>query len=124
MRGVSYSPGAGSTGGSISGAAVAAALSGAVIPNHRSTEQAAKTGNYTLAATDSGTSIPVTSAATITVPTYAAGFAGFGCRITAHAAVTVDGPGSTNLTLASGDHADVWTANGAWYGTKYTPTAL
>src|SRR5579863_2247428 len=56
--------------------------------------------NYTLAATDNGTRIVVTSAVTITVPTVGTLQNGFECELVndSGGTVTIDGPGATNVS--------------------------
>jgi hypothetical protein len=70
--------------------------------------EASKSAIYTIAATDHLREIVVTSAVTITVPAHTVLGAGFQCWVLADGvAVTLDGPGSTNLSLSSGDIAQI-----------------
>jgi carbohydrate-selective porin OprB len=66
-----------------------------------------KSGNYTLAATDNGQRFVVTAAVTITVPTVGILGNGFECEIVndSGGTVTIDGPGSTNVSMSNGDVA-------------------
>lgn len=70
--------------------------------------------NYTLATTDNGTRVVVTSGVTITVPTVGTLGNGFECEIVNDTAgtVTIDGPGATNVSLSSGSVACVLEVNG------------
>lgn len=70
--------------------------------------------NYTLATTDNGTRIVVTAAITITVPTVGTLGNGFECEIVndSGGTVTIDGPGSTNVSMSADDVACVLEANG------------
>lgn len=69
---------------------------------------------YTLATTDNGTRIVVTAAVTITVPTVGTLQNGFECEIVndSGGSVTIDGPGSTNVTMSAGDIACIFEYNG------------
>ena len=69
--------------------------------------------NYTLATTDAGTRIVVTAAVTITVPTVGTLGNGFECEIMndSGGSVTIDGPGSTNVTLSDGEVASLLEVN-------------
>jgi len=80
---------------------------GAVVETSQST-------NYTLATTDNGTRIVVTSAVTITVPAVGTLGNGFECEIVNDSGGTVilDGPGSTNVSMNSGDVACILEVNG------------
>ncbi len=71
--------------------------------------EAAKSSGYTLATTDNGTRIVVTSAVTITVPALGTLGAGFECELVNNSGgtVTIDGPGSTNVTMSDADVACV-----------------
>lgn len=62
---------------------------------------------YTLAATDNGTRIVVTAAVTITIPALGTLGSGFECEIVndSGGTVTLDGPGSTNVSMNDGDVA-------------------
>ncbi len=71
--------------------------------------EASKSAIYTLTATDNGTRIVFTSAVTVTVPALGTLAAGFECEIVndSGGTVTIDGPGSTNVSLSDGDVACV-----------------
>ncbi len=71
--------------------------------------EVAKSSGYTLATTDNGTRIVVTSAVTITVPALGTLAAGFECELVNNSGgtVTIDGPGATNVTMSDGDVACV-----------------
>ena len=76
--------------------------------------EATKNSNYTLAATDNGTRVVATSAITITLPSVGALQNGFECEVVndSGGTVTIDGPGSTNVSLADGDVACILEVNG------------
>ena len=76
--------------------------------------ETAISSNYTLAATDNGTRIVVTSAVTITVPTVGTLQNGFECEVVndSGGTVTIDGPGATNVSMNNGDVACVLEFNG------------
>lgn len=69
---------------------------------------------YTLQSADNGTRLVVTSAVTITVPTVGTLQNGFECEIVndSGGAVTIDGPGTTNVSMNNGDVACVLEVNG------------
>lgn len=75
--------------------------------------EVAKSSGYTLTTADNGTRIVVTSAVTITVPTVGTLADGFECEIVndSGGTVTIDGPGSTNVTMDNGDIACVLEVN-------------
>jgi hypothetical protein len=99
--------------------------SGSVVTPHKLTDQATKSTAYTLAATDSGTRIPCTGTWTLTVPVAATLGNGFSAEIIClSGAVTVDGPGSTNLALAPAESAYLFVSGGTLYGAKGAYTAL
>jgi hypothetical protein len=85
-----------------------------------------KSSNYTLAATDNGKRHVATAALTITVPTVGTLGNGFECEIVndSGGTVTIDGPGSTNATLASGDVACVLEFNSKQRVVKGTSTLI
>lgn len=62
---------------------------------------------FTLATTDNGTRIVATAAITITVPALGTLGDGFECEIVndSGGTVTIDGPGSTNVSMDDGDVA-------------------
>jgi hypothetical protein len=62
-----------------------------------------KSTNYTLVAADSGKRLVATSGITITVPVVGTLGNGFECEVVnaSGSSVTIDGPGSTNVTLSS-----------------------
>jgi hypothetical protein len=89
-------------------------LAGVVVPQHKFTEQTAKTSSYTLTAADSGTQIPMNAASgVVTVPVAATLGAGFECRIFAVQACTVTGTTSQALTALQA--VTVFVANGVVY---------
>jgi hypothetical protein len=100
----------------------------AVAP-HRLTDQATKVAAYTLAATDTGTRIPCSHASTpftVTVPSAATLGNGFSCELIniGVAAVTIDGPGATNITLSQHEACYIYVTGGVLYAAEATYTAL
>ena len=73
----------------------------------------AKSSGYTLAATDNGQRFVITAAVTITVPTVGTLGNGFECEIVndSGGTVTIDGPGSTNVSMSDGDIANILEVN-------------
>ncbi len=73
-----------------------------------------KSAIYTLATTDNGTRLVITAAVTISVPSVGTLGNGFECEIVndSGGTVTIDGPGSTNVSMASGDVACILEVNG------------
>jgi hypothetical protein len=73
-----------------------------------------KATNYTLVATDQQQRLVFTAAATVTVPALGTLGNGFECEIIndSGGTVTIDGPGSTNYSMSSGDVVCVLEANG------------
>ena len=71
--------------------------------------ETAKGAIYTLATTDNGTRLVITSVVTITVPTVGTLGNGFECEVVndSGGTVTIDGPGATNVSMANGDIASV-----------------
>jgi hypothetical protein len=93
-----------------------ALLSGSTVPTHRFTAQTAKTASYTLAATDSGTLIPMNVASgVVTVPAHATLLAGFACQLFAVQAFTVSRSGFTSTSVPANSYVNVFTANGGCY---------
>lgn len=72
-----------------------------------------KGSGYTLVAADNGKRIVVTAAITITVPAVSTLGNGFEVEIVndSGGTVTIDGPGSTNVSLADGDIACILEVN-------------
>src|ERR1035438_8251806 len=72
-----------------------------------------KGSNYTLVATDNGKRIVATAAITITVPTVGTLLNGFEVEIAndSGGTVTIDGPGSTNVSMSDGDIACILEVN-------------
>lgn len=70
--------------------------------------------NYTLTTADNGTRIVATAAITITVPTTGTLGNGFECELVndSGGTVTIDGPGSTNVSMSNGDVACIIEFNG------------
>ncbi len=73
-----------------------------------------KSSNYTVVAADSGKRFVITAAITITVPTVGTLGNGFEIELIndSGGTVTIDGPGSTNGSLSSGDIASILEYNG------------
>jgi hypothetical protein len=81
--------------------------------------------DLTLAADDNDTVIVVTVAKTVTVPAIATLGEGFSCVIIADGvAVTVDGPGGTNISMSSGDVALLFAAGAKIRGIKVAGTVI
>lgn len=82
--------------------------------NYGSLQETLQSGNYTLAATDSGTRIVVTAAVNITTPTVGMLGNGFECEIVndSGGTVTIIGPGATNVFLSPGNVACILEVNG------------
>jgi hypothetical protein len=72
-----------------------------------------KSSGFTLAATDNGKRFVATAAITFTVPTVGTLGNGFECEIVndSGGTVTIDGPGSTNVSLADGEIASILEVN-------------
>ena len=72
--------------------------------------EAAKTSGFTLAAAHNGTRIVCTAALTITVPAVGTLDDGFECQIVndSGGSVTIDGPGSTNVSRVSHLPNEAW----------------
>jgi len=88
--------------------------------------QSVKSANYTLAATDNGTRIVATSAITIAVPTVGTLTNNFECEIVndSGGSVVIDGPGSTNVTMAADEVAIVMEVNGKQRVVKGASTVI
>jgi hypothetical protein len=88
--------------------------------------QSVKSGPYTLAGTDNGTRIVVTSATTITVPAPGTLTNNFECEIVndSGGSVILDGSGSTNVTMADGEVAIVMEVNGKTRVAKGSSTVI
>ena len=73
-----------------------------------------KSSGYTLAAADNGKRHVATAAITITVPALGTLDDGFECEIVndSDGIVTINGPGTTNVSLDSGDIACILEVNG------------
>src|SRR5262245_50338311 len=73
-----------------------------------------KSSNYTLAAADNGKRHVATAALTVTVPAVGTLGNGFEVEIVndSGGTVTIDGPGSTNVSLSNGDIACILEVNG------------
>jgi hypothetical protein len=100
---------------------------GATIPQHKLTDQTAKTGAYSLVAADSGTRIPYSSGTvTVTVPAAGTLGNGFSCEVinAGSGSITIDGPGGTNLALAQHEAAYIFVTGGVLYAAEATYTAL
>lgn len=76
--------------------------------------ESSQSSNFTLATTHNGTRIVCTSPLTITVPDVTTLGNGFECEIVndSSGTVTIDGPGSTNVSMSSGDIACILEVNG------------
>ena len=85
-----------------------------------------QSSNYTLASTDNGTRITVTSPLTITVPTVGTLQNGFECEVVndSGGTVTIDGPGATNVTLSDGDVACILEVNSKQRVVKGSSTVI
>ncbi len=81
---------------------------------------------YTLATTDNSIRIVATSAITITIPTVGTLGNGFECEIVnlSGGSVTLDGPGSTNITMSANDVATVMEVNGTQLVAKGAATVI
>ncbi|MDB5225382.1 MAG: hypothetical protein JWL87_334 [Candidatus Adlerbacteria bacterium] len=73
-----------------------------------------KSADYTLAPADSGKRFVAAAALTITVPTVGTLGNGFECEVVndSGGSVTLNGPGSTNVTLTDGEIATILEVNG------------
>jgi len=82
--------------------------------------------SFTLASSDEGTRIVATAAITITVPTVGALGNGFECEVVndSGGTVTLDGPGSTNVSMADGDVANILETNNKQRVVKGTSTVV
>lgn len=80
---------------------------GAVVEN-------TKSSSFTLDSTYNGTRIVCTSSLTITVPSVGTLQNGFECEVIndSGSTVTIDGPGSTNVTMSDGDVSCILEVNG------------
>ena len=86
---------------------------------------AVRTTGFTLAASDANSLIVCTAAITVTVPAAGTLGNGFSCDILADgAAVTLNGPGATNMTLADGEIGSVFVANSKVRSAKGSTTRL
>ena len=85
-----------------------------------------KSSGYTLTAADAGKRFVATSAITITAPAVGTLGDGFECEIINDSAgsVTLDGPGSTNVTLAAGEIACLLEVNSKQRVVKGTSTVI
>ena len=72
-----------------------------------------KTESFTVATTDNGTRMVATAEITITMPSVGTLGDGFECEIVndSGGSVTIDGPGTTNVTMADGEVACVLEVN-------------
>jgi hypothetical protein len=87
--------------------------------------EAVKTAIYSIAATDHLREIIVTAAVTITVPAHTVLGVGFQCWVLADGnTVVLDGPGGTNLSLSSGDIAQIRVLNSKVRAWKNATTDL
>ena len=107
----------------------AADASGDTQSSHKLTDLPVKTTAYSLTVDDSGTRIPCSHASTpftITVPTAATLGNGFSCEVinTGAAAITVNGPSASDISLATNDSCYIFVTNGVLYGAKGAYTAL
>jgi len=75
--------------------------------------EVSKSGNYTLTVANDGQRIVATAAITLTVPAVGTLGNGFECEIINDSGgiVTLNGPGSTNVTMASGEVASILEVN-------------
>jgi hypothetical protein len=82
--------------------------------------------NYTLVASDSGKRIVATAAITITVPALGTLGNGFACDLVndSGGTVTIDGPGSTNVSMSDGDVASILEVNGKQRVAKGSTTVV
>jgi hypothetical protein len=82
--------------------------------------------NYTLVAADNGKRIVATAAITITVPTVGTLGNGFEVEIVndSGGTVTLDGPGSTNVSLSDGDIACILEVNSKQRVVKGSSTVI
>jgi hypothetical protein len=82
--------------------------------------------NYTLVAADNGKRIVATAAITITVPTVGTLGNGFEVEIVndSGGTVTIDGPGSTNVSLSDGDIACILEVNSKQRVVKGSSTVI
>ena len=85
-----------------------------------------KGSNYTLVAIDNGKRIVATAAITITVPTVGTLGNGFEVEIVNDSGrtVTLDGPGSTNVSLSDGDIACILEVNAKQRVVKGSSTVI
>ncbi len=81
--------------------------------NKGAVPEATHGADYTLAAIDNGTRLVVTAASTISVPAVGTLGDGFECEIVndSGSTVTIDGPGSTNVSMSDGDVACILEVN-------------
>jgi hypothetical protein len=88
--------------------------------------ETSKGSNYTLIASDNGERIVATAAITITVPALGTLGNGFEVEIVndSGGTVTIDGPGSTNVTLANGDIASILEVNSKQRVVKGSSTVI
>lgn len=87
--------------------------------------ESTKGSNYTLAATDHLREVIATGAITVTVPAHGVLGAGFQAWVVADgAAVTLDGPGGSNLSLSDGDVAQIRVLNNKVRAWKVASTNL
>lgn len=88
--------------------------------------EANKTTGYTLTAANNSQRIVATSAITITVPTVGTLVNGFECEIVndSGGTVTIDGPGSTNVSMADGEVACILEVNGKQRVVKGSSTVI
>lgn len=88
--------------------------------------EATKSSGYTLTIANNSQRIVATSAVTITVPTVGTLTNGFECEIVndSGGSVVIDGPGSTNVTMADGEVACVLEVNGKQRVVKGSSTVI
>lgn len=101
---------------------------GLAVPQHKLTDQAAKTAAYSLVAADSGTRIPCSSVGgfTVTVPSAATlgnGFSGEIINI-GTGSIIINGPGATDITLSQHEACYIFVTGGVLYAAEATYTAL
>ncbi len=85
-----------------------------------------KSSGYTLATTDNGKRLVATAAITISVPSVGTLGSGFECELVndSGGTVTIDGPGSTNVSLNDGDIACILEVNGKQRVAKGSSTVI
>ena len=88
--------------------------------------EATKSSSFTLDGTYNGTRIVCTSTITITVPTLGTLQNGFECEVVndSGGTVTLDGPGSTNVSMSDGDIANILEVNGKQRVVKGSSTII